>query len=678
MVYLGGKFTQVRDHNGATAVRNRLAAFDALTGDLLPWNPNANGVVWSLDSSGDGSTIYVSGAFKKVGGVTHQRVAAVNATGNGAVQAWNPFVDAVVRAVTVSSGGTVFIGGNFASVNGQNRTRLAALNGTTGDLLPWAPVPNNLVRAMDLDQTGRVIIGGSFTAVGASAQNRVAILDPTTGTPAAFSGTRPTDVVTDIAVGDDPNSFYVTFNNVVNAYTSATGARRWSEGGDGNVQGLDVQDGVLYIGGHFHVFNSLARVYLASMQTSDGTVTPWTAHANSALGVFAVEATTDRLYIGGDFTQVSGNDQQGFAMFKVQDNTQPTRPGKPTGVSNSSSTIDLTWAASTDAGNPSLTYDVYRDGQALPAGTVTSSSTTTVNFTDTNLSPLSVHTYQVRATDGQLFSSYSDTSDPIQVQNGADGSPPGLIGLAMLDQDHDGRVDRVVATFNETLAAYTAGNAPWTLANVPSGGTLSSVSVAGSQATLMITEGAGAQNTAVGTFTIALAANPNGIRDAAGNQSSFAATTPTDGAGPVPIAFTRTAGTTSGLIQPGDQMKITFSEPILASSVPSSVTVTESDPSGAGNDTLAISGIIAGTMNLGSDAYVGADGTSASFAASAASLGTGGTLLKVVVGATCAGGGCASLGVGGQSALTYIPATAVTDATLNAAAGQIIKSFRMF
>ncbi len=678
VVYLGGKFTQVRDHSGTTATRNRLAAFDALTGNLLPWNPNANGVVWSLDSSADGSTIYVSGAFKKVGGASHQRVAAVDATGTGSVDVWNPFVDAVVRAVTVSSGGTVYIGGNFATVNGTNRTRLAALNGTTGDLLPWAPAPNNLVRALDLDQTGRVIVGGSFTTVGASAQNRIAILDPTSGTPAAFAGPRPTDVVTDIAVGDDADSFYVTFNNVVNAYTSATGARRWTEGGDGNVQGLDVQDGVLYIGGHFHVFNNLARVYLASMQTSNGTVTPWTAHANSILGVFAVEATTDRLYIGGDFTQVSGNDQQGFAMFKVQDNTQPTRPGKPSGVSNTSSSISLTWDASFDAGNPSLDYEVYRDSLPGPIAVVTSSSTTTVNYTDTGLSPLSMHTYQIRATDGQLFSSFSDVSDPITVQNGADGAAPNLTGLSMLDQDHDGRIDRVVATFSETLAAYTAGNAPWTLTNVPSGGTLASVSVAGTQATLTITEGAGAQNTAVGSFRIALAANPNGIRDAAGNQTSFAAIAPSDDAAPVPINLARKAGSGNGLMQPGDQLKITFSEPIRPASVPNTVTVTESDPSGAGNDLLAIAGIISGTMDLGSNAYVGADGTSASFANSGVALGTGGTLLKVTVGATCSGGGCASLGAGGKAALTYVPAAALTDAAFNAATGQNTKTFRMF
>jgi hypothetical protein len=43
----------------------------------------------------------------------------------------------------------------------------------------------------------------------------------------------------------------------------------------------------------------------------------------------------------------------------------------------------------------------------------------------------------------------------------------------MRDNDADGKVDRVVVTFDEALAAYTAGTAPWTLTNVPSAGTLS-------------------------------------------------------------------------------------------------------------------------------------------------------------------------------------------------------------
>ena len=97
----------------------------------------------------------------------------------------------------------------------------------------------------------------------------------------------------------------------------------------------------------------------------------------------------------------------------------------------------------------------------------------------------------------------------------ADGAAPVRTAMVMQDTNANGKVDQVAVTFSETLASST-DTAPWTLANVPSGGTLASVSTSGAVATLTITEGAGAANTAVGTFTVALAASGTGIRDAAG------------------------------------------------------------------------------------------------------------------------------------------------------------------
>src|SRR5205814_1693079 len=108
----------------------------------------------------------------------------------------------------------------------------------------------------------------------------------------------------------------------------------------------------------------------------------------------------------------------------------------------------------------------------------------------------------------------------------------------MLDIDHNGKVDQVQATFNETLASSTA-TAPWTLTGVPSGGSLSSVSTSGSVATLVLNEGAGAADTSVGSFMVALAQSSSGIRDAAGNQSSFSAQAPQDAAAPEVVSINR-------------------------------------------------------------------------------------------------------------------------------------------
>jgi hypothetical protein len=150
-----------------------------------------------------------------------------------------------------------------------------------------------------------------------------------------------------------------------------------------------------------------------------------------------------------------------------------------------------------------------------------------------------------------------------------DTTAPGLVTLQMFDTNANGKVDQVKATFSETLAAYSAGTAPWTLASVPSGGTLSSVSVAGAVATLTITEGAGAADTSVGSFTVALATNASGVRDASANLSSFAATAVADKAAPVAtdVQTTNVGGGTLGHPELGDTITLTYSETIGPSSI---------------------------------------------------------------------------------------------------------------
>ena len=93
-----------------------------------------------------------------------------------------------------------------------------------------------------------------------------------------------------------------------------------------------------------------------------------------------------------------------------------------------------------------------------------------------------------------------------------------------------------------------------TLTDVPSGGSLSSVTRSGAIVTLTLTQGAGAADTSVGLFKIALAAAATGVRDAAGNQASFAAQAPADLAKPVLIGVTDTDVGTDGLIEQGDML----------------------------------------------------------------------------------------------------------------------------
>jgi hypothetical protein len=133
------------------------------------------------------------------------------------------------------------------------------------------------------------------------------------------------------------------------------------------------------------------------------------------------------------------------------DTQPPTVPGKPTGTSTSPGSIELTWPAATDDRAILLTYRVFRDDDPTPAGSVQSSSTTTVTFTDTGLEPGSTHTYRVDASDGANTSALSPPSEPITV---ATASPP-----VFADAFDAGFVSWTQVT-NLTIDPTSGGSAP--------------------------------------------------------------------------------------------------------------------------------------------------------------------------------------------------------------------------
>jgi hypothetical protein len=251
---------------------------------------------------------------------------------------------------------------------------------------------------------------------------------------------------------------------------------------------------------------------------------------------------------------------------------------------------------------------------------------------------------------------------------------PPLTTLDMLDADANGTVDQVKATFNEALdsTSYTPTNAPWTVNNVPSSGTKGAVTISGSTATLVITEGTGAENTAVGSFSVALAASSVGVRDAAGNQASFSSRAPTDKAAPVAIALVDTNGAADGLFAQTDTMTVTFSENVIG--VPASSTVSLVGGNGGGGDDLLSMSSLFGSGSLGRSDYISGNGSTATFS-SAVSQPTAGQI-KVTLGA-CAGA-CGSLTTASAAGLYVLtPLSTITDAAGNTAVGNTF-TIRLF
>jgi hypothetical protein len=118
-VYAGGRFSVV---NGQS--RNRLAALGAATGQLMGLNPEVS----KLDKVSQNShvdalaagprTVYIGGSFISVGGQSRSSLAAFDAT-TGQVTGWNPNAAYAVSTL-IEYGGIVYAGGELKEVAGRD------------------------------------------------------------------------------------------------------------------------------------------------------------------------------------------------------------------------------------------------------------------------------------------------------------------------------------------------------------------------------------------------------------------------------------------------------------------------------------------------------------------------------------------------------------------------------
>jgi chitinase len=103
------------------------------------------------------------------------------------------------------------------------------------------------------------------------------------------------------------------------------------------------------------------------------------------------------------------------------DTTPPTTPGTLSSPAKTTTSISLSWGASTDTGGSGLAgYNVYRNGSATPTAQVTGTT-----FTDTGLTANTTYTYTVRARDGA--GNLSPNSNQISVttnSSSTDTTPP--------------------------------------------------------------------------------------------------------------------------------------------------------------------------------------------------------------------------------------------------------------
>jgi WD40 repeat protein len=252
--------------------RHGLAAIGS-DGSLSDWNPQVDGVVRALALRPDNSRLYVGGAFAPGDAPTQRNLAVVDVS-TGALHAFGGGTNSGVWALAPSTdGSTLYLGGAFVTVAGKRRVRLAALDATTGALLSWNSGANDLVRTL-VSTDDALYVGGDFRSAGGLARARLVKLDSTGA-----------------ALGWNPNP-------------------------DDNVWTMQLREGTLYVGGEFGQVGGKARNQLAAVDVESGDASSWDPNADNTVRAVSLSPDRTRLLAAGAFEKM-GSARRGYAEFTL-------------------------------------------------------------------------------------------------------------------------------------------------------------------------------------------------------------------------------------------------------------------------------------------------------------------------------------------------------------------------
>ncbi len=254
VLYVGGKFNDL-----SSTSRNGLAAIDAITGNLLPWNPIVNnGDVRAIAKSGD--TVFVGGTFTQLNSVTRNRIAAISATTGNLFPSFTVGTNSANDTVDALQvlGNRIYIGGRFSNIASANRNDLACLD-FGGNVFAWAPVVSGVVRKISW-YNGNIAALCDFNS--APSSNVLYSISISTAVSTLRAQPDPGYLISDFAL----------------------------------------RGSVAFLAGPFLAMNSQAFSYTAAVDLSNGNLTAW----NPAIPIFNFDARTklnieyyrDSLFIG--------------------------------------------------------------------------------------------------------------------------------------------------------------------------------------------------------------------------------------------------------------------------------------------------------------------------------------------------------------------------------------------
>lgn len=317
-VYVGGCFTNMN-----CVARGSLAALDASTGELAPGTPSVNSTLAQVIALAvKDSIVYVGGSFNGAfGGQSRSYIAAFNAN-TGVVTPWAPQANSNVMALAVNAN-TVFAGGAFTTIGGQTRQNIAALDRSTGLATPWMSSANNYVNGLLLHGP-LLYVHGPFTQLGAQTRYEVGALDTLSGALASWApNAAPATAVNAFTPGGSGTVFLAgNFQNMggqpryaVAEVGSTTGtATAWVQPTTpGTLNALATRGTRVFIAGSFFLLGGQPHRSVAALDRNTGALDPWDPDVD--LPVYSLGISDTLLFVGGDFKRVGTNGRHGFAVY---------------------------------------------------------------------------------------------------------------------------------------------------------------------------------------------------------------------------------------------------------------------------------------------------------------------------------------------------------------------------
>jgi hypothetical protein len=359
-VLVGGTFKRIQDtQTGRPYDQPYLFAFDARTGDVLPFWPRLDGAVLAV-VSGPRGTVVVGGEFRTVQGAPRRGLALLNLDNGRPVRAFTATIDTGDVRTLARRGDALYVGGSFTAIGDVRRAALARISAHTGapnDDFDVSLSARELSRVKVEDvalspDADRLVVIGALTRADGQVRAQVAMID-TRVRPAAL-----TSWFTDVYAGAcrkgfdtylrgvdfAPDGTYfvvVSTGRLAGAHRMCDTAARFETyrtgeqkptwvnhtGGD-SLYAVSVTGFAVYVGGHQRWMNNpdgnevagpgaVSRPGIAALDPRTGRALSWNPTRARGVGVRALVATQDGLLVGSDTDRLGGEYHARIGMFPV-------------------------------------------------------------------------------------------------------------------------------------------------------------------------------------------------------------------------------------------------------------------------------------------------------------------------------------------------------------------------